>query len=180
MDNTEFVALCSRAWSIPCLAALHDGCIGRSAVLASSVGAGRSAMTASLQHLCTLGLVARASGHGHPLRAEFGLTERGAVVAGWATSLTDALETDAHQALARKSWSLPIQRIVARSPRFAELRRELAPVTDRALSMALKSMTASNWLHRTVAAAAPPIRVSYKATGAGLAVQEALQPSFEL
>ena len=77
MDINLLVKITARAWSLSILALMHQGVPGRQAALLTRTGAGRTAFAQSLTHLIDLGLLARTSGHGHPLRPEYELTEKG-------------------------------------------------------------------------------------------------------
>ncbi|NRB01490.1 MAG: winged helix-turn-helix transcriptional regulator, partial [Rhodobacteraceae bacterium] len=108
MDIILLVKLSARAWSLPILAAFHRGVAGRQAPLLTATGAGRTAFAASLEHLIELGLVERNPGHGHPLRPEFRLTEKGRAAAEAAGEIYGVVSDDAGAAVLRRSWTLPI------------------------------------------------------------------------
>lgn len=180
MDNTEFIQLCSRAWAIPVLAAMTRGGLGRVSPIASTIGAGRSAATASVLHLIEMGLIERNTGHGHPLRPEIVLTSRGKQVGKWAAELMDGVEVQEPSKLLWKSWSLPILRSAAKDGQYAALRRSLSPVTDRALSLSLKALTAEGWLARRVDTEEVPPSVHYEPVGLAISVLPSLQESWSI
>ena len=175
----QFTDLCSRAWNLPLLAALNAGCPARVSPLAAHLGAGRTSVGASFEHLQQLGLICRTPDHGHPLRPEFMLTEQGHSVAQWAGALSARTPIESWPSL-RKTWTLPILRLLNQQQRFGELRSALSPITDRALSLSLKELSACNWAQRCVDPAQSPPQVSYSATGFGAAIQPELAQSFSI
>lgn len=179
MVNEDFIQLCSKAWSLRILSSLVQGCDARISPLAHELSTGRTAITASLAYLVELGYVRRTSGHGHPLRPAFELTKKGELVAGWATELHEVLEPE-HWQIAARTWSLPVMRLSNSSPRFGKLRSELRPVTDRALSQTLKTLTSGYWISRVVNSDAAPPEVSYAPCGIGEALMPCLERSFSL
>ena len=84
MDIKLLVKISARAWSLDILAQMYRGVPGRQAALLSATQAGRTAFSKSLAHLVELGLVERNPGHGHPLRPEYRLTDRGKIAAAMA------------------------------------------------------------------------------------------------
>jgi len=165
MTKDDLVKLTARAWALPILAALGTGTPGRQAPLIAATGAGRAAFRQSLDHLVELGLVERNPGHGHPLRPEVRLTVEGARMAELAAAI---LRAGGGQApLLRRSWTVPILAVCQHPRFFGEIRGELAPITDRALSLSLKQLHAGRWLDRHLDAAAHPPRPLYRAANAG-------------
>ena len=173
MDIDLLVKLSARAWALPILAALAAGTPGRQAALLAATGAGRSAFQASLGQLVALGLVARAGGHGHPLRPEFTLTARGAEIAALAARLDD-LVPDAGAALLRRSWTLPVLAVTRSPRRFGEIRAGLPGITDRALSLSLQGLEDQRWMRRAIAPDTRPARAFYQATGPGAQISALL------
>jgi len=180
MVNYQFISLCSRAWCLPILSVLANGTHARVSPLAAELGAGRTAITSSLQHLVTQGYLCPNPGHGHPLRPAYLLTAKGKRVASWATELDTMLHSEDDCRLARKSWTLPVLRTVAPIKRYGEIRAALNPVTDRALSQTLHAMVEQEWLLRTVDVDASPPGVSYVADGLGKRLSPILQQSYQI
>lgn len=169
MDIGLLVNITSRAWALPILAQLDSGIPGRQALLLVATGAGRTAFAQSMDHLITIGLVERNPGHGHPLRPEFRLTQRGALAAKLASQI-NRISKEEDQALLRRSWTLPILASL-QSPRyFIEIKRDLPPITDRALSQSLKTMETRNWVCREVDEFGRPPRSQYSAVSTGRAI----------
>ncbi|MEM7563663.1 MAG: winged helix-turn-helix transcriptional regulator, partial [Pseudomonadota bacterium] len=109
----------------------------------------------------------KSSGHGHPLRPEFRLTEHGLLVADWARTLNGLARSEQDHTLFRAKWSLPLMQSLPEEKRFSDLRRDLVPVTDRALSQCLSRLTSNHWLNRTVSLEVSPPSVSYHPTRTG-------------
>ncbi len=179
MINKDFCKLCSKAWALRILSYIGQGRDARISPLAHEFSTGRTAITTSMEFLVELGYVRRTSGHGHPLRPAFRLTKKGEVVAGWATELDKILLPKSWH-IAARTWSLPIMRLTNSAPRFGELRSELQPVTDRALSQTLKMLASHDWVTRAVNTEAAPPEVSYSPCGVGKILIPCLERSFSL
>ena len=108
MDKHQLVNLCSRTWSLTALSLIAHGVSCRVSPLAAAAGCGRTSMSASVEHLISLGLLERNPGHGHPLRPEYRLTPGGVYVAEWAKGLINLVKSDQDQSLLRNKWSLPL------------------------------------------------------------------------
>ncbi len=145
------------------LAALHRadaaGMGGaRLAVLCYDLDAGQGAVRQSLDHLIDLGLTARNTGHGHPLRPEYILTRRGAAVAPACAAGDDLRGGLRLREAALRRWSLPALNTIADlSPaRFTTIASRLDGITDRALSQTLKTLSAATLVARRVDDGFPP------------------------
>jgi len=147
-----------RRWSVPVLAALAaEGGGARFVLLLNQVGCARSALASTLDHLKASGWIKRNPGHGHPLRPEYLLTAKGAVIAGQAQRI-EAVSTElglGPKALQR--WTLPLAFELRASPRrFTQLKSGLIPATPRALSLTLKQMMVQDLVSRAVMDDFPP------------------------
>lgn len=171
MDIGLFVNITSRAWALPILAQMHAGIPGRQAPLLAATGAGRTAFAKSMEHLITIGLIERNPGHGHPLRPEFRLTQLGISAAKLASQINHVSKED-DQDLLRRSWTLPVLAALHTPRHFIEIKRELSPITDRALSQSLKTMEARNWVDRQVDELTRPPRSRYSAVSTGRLLSE--------
>lgn len=174
MDVKTLVKLSSRAWSLRALALLHEGVPGRQAPLLTASGASRTSFVNSLNHLFELGLLERNPGHGHPLRPEFRLTPDGEALAPIAHRIDAASRETGKPDLLRKMWTLPVLAVAARPRFFSELKRELAPITDRALSVSLRALNQRNWIERHVDVRAHPPRPVYRAINEGARIGESV------
>ncbi len=179
MVNIEFVLLCSKAWSIQILAYMYRQKDPRISPIAHHFSAGRTSISSALKHLIALGYLRKNSGHGHPLRPAYVLTSKGNAVAEWAVELTKFLEPSDWK-IAHRSWALPILREASPERRFGELRSQLTPVTDRALSETLKTLGEYRWLDRLVDGNCSPPSVSYIPIGTGKLLTPILSESFHV
>ena len=166
MNINLLVNITSRAWALPILAQMDAGIPGRQAPLLVAIGAGRTAFGQSMDHLIEIGLVERNPGHGHPLRPEFRLTQMGVVAAKLASQIT-RVSKEEDQALLRRSWTLPVLASLHSPRHFTEIKRDLSPITDRALSQSLKTMETKNWVSRQVDELTRPPRSRYTAVSTG-------------
>lgn len=166
MDIKIFVNITSKAWAVPILSNLHDGVPGRQAPLLVATGASRTAFAQSMDHLIKIGLLERNPGHGHPLRPEFRLTAIGITAAALANKI-QSVAGEENQDLLRRSWTLPVLTSLHTTSHFNDIRRNLIPITDRALSQSLKVMEERDWVSRDVNNAARPPRSIYSAVNAG-------------
>lgn len=176
MDIDLIVKIASKAWALTILSLLHRGVPGRQAPLVAASGAGRTAFVQSLHHLIELGLIARNPGHGHPLRPEFVLTEKGKVLAALANRILDSAG-GAETTLIRRNWTVPVLGVIGAPRHFSEIRTRLPPITDRALSLTLKSLEDRNWVRREVDGAARPPRPAYLAINRGAEISGAVAAS---
>lgn len=172
MDINLLVNITSRAWALSILAQLDAGTPGRQAPLLTATGAGRTAFAQSMDHLIEIGLIERNPGHGHPLRPEFRLTQRGKPAAQLARQITH-VSKDEDQDLLRRSWTLPVLASLHAPRHFVEIKRELVPITDRALSQSLKTMETRNWVRRQVDDRMRPPRSRYSAVSTGKIISQA-------
>ena len=174
MDINILIKVTSRAWSLNILAQMHRGTPGRQAPLLSATGAGRTAFLQSLRHLVNLGLLETNPGHGHPLRPEFRLTPEGRNIAKIADKIETLIDQPSEYTLLRRAWTVPILTVSQEPQYFGEIKSQLIPITDRALSQSLKQLEAHKWLHREVETASRPARAQYQATNTGAKISQAI------
>lgn len=170
-----FVNITSKAWALPILSSLHDGIPGRQATLLAATGASRGAFAQSMEHLIDIGLLERNPGYGHPLRPEFRLTEPGFKAAAIAKKVR-AVSSDEDQDLLRRAWTLPVLTSLHSPRHFNEIKRNLLTITDRALSLSLKSLEARCWVQRSVSDATRPPRSIYCAVNTGGVISKITGP----
>ncbi len=173
MDIRHLVNITSRAWSLSILASLNDGVPGRQAPLLAATGASRTAFSQSVSHLMDIGLLERNPGHGHPLRPEYRLTSSGTQAAEMAGKIRRADPDGDDHALLRRVWTVPVLAVCEQPRFFGDIKNNLAPVTDRALSQTLKQLSARNWIHRHIDLSLHPPRPEYQAVNAGFEIAEA-------
>ena len=174
MDIGILVKLTSRAWSLSILAALDARVPGRQAPLLAATGASRTAFSASLEHLVELGLLERNPGHGHPLRPEFRLTEKGYEAAEIAGRIVRAVPEDNAFKLLQRSWTLPVLALTETPRRFSAIRSDLTPITDRALSNSLHQLEAQDWLRRNIDMSGRAPFPTYHAINRGIEINRAI------
>lgn len=174
MDITLLVNLTAKAWSLKILALLHSGAPGRQAPLIAATNASRSSFAASLDHLVQLGLLEKNPGHGHPLRPEFCLTRRGAVIAAIASRIVEIVPDDDAFAIIRRSWSVPVLAVTASPQRFSAIKTGLGSVTDRALSQSLCVLEEQAWLKREIDVSQRSPFPTYHAVNAGQKINQAI------
>ena len=156
-DLSPLVSLVHHRWSIPIIAELHRRRGAKFVTLVNSLDIGRASLAASLEDLIALGLVARNTGHGHPMRPEYLLTERGAAIGPQCERLVDTVERHGETDLAFRKWTLPLVAAIGGTPRrFNEIRSLLKPATPRALTLGLKTLLANRWADRSIIDAYPP------------------------
>lgn len=174
MDIKTLVKLTSRAWSLKAMALMHEGIPGRQAPLLAASGASRTTFVQSLRHLEALGLLERNPGHGHPLRPEFRLTAEGQALAPLAHQIEKAVQDEAGAMLLRKMWTVPLLAVTNRPKLFSELKHDLAPITDRALSKSLHDLHDQSWIERSVDVALRPPRPYYSVANEGLRISDVI------
>ena len=177
MDIETLVKLTSKAWSLKALALMHQGVPGRQAALLTASGASRTTFAHSLAHLVALGLLERNPGHGHPLRPEFRLTAKGQALAPIAHRIQSAVRDETGAILLRKSWTVPLLAVAKQPKPFSEIKRNLTPITDRALSTSLRELQGREWIERSVNAAMRPPRPYYRVINEGARISRAIGDS---
>ena len=172
ISDADLRRLTAGRWLVPLLAHLDEADGSRFAAMLA-LGPSRGMLSAALTQLQDAGWVARNSGHGHPLRPEYVLTELGAPIAAFARRLMVQRRKLGLEQLPR--WSLPIAaRLDRNRARFSSLRASLAPVTPRALSLTLKQMVSTDLVDRALEDAFPPVAI-YTLTGRGQDLAAALR-----
>lgn len=167
IDDSDFRALTAGRWLVPIMACVGAEGGARFAAMLARLGLSRSALAASLTALHQAGWLRRNSGHGHPLRPEYVLTEKGVPVAAFAAKVMAERERLGLEPGQMPRWSLPIVvRLGDDRARFSALRASLSPVTPRALSLTLKQMLSANLIGRTLKDDFPPIPI-YALTSRG-------------
>jgi len=174
MDINILVKLTSKAWSLRALALMYQGVPGRQAPLIAASGASRTTFVNSLHHLEELGLLERNPGHGHPLRPEFRLTEKGLAFAPVAHRIDAAARDERGAILLRRAWTVPLLAVVHRPMQFSQIKREIVPITDRALSVTLRQLQAQRWIERSVDVATHPPRPLYLVANEGAEINRAI------
>jgi DNA-binding HxlR family transcriptional regulator len=174
MTRDEVTALGRGRWTAPLLARIGARGGARFAELLAALDLPRDSLVRALGFAIDQGWVARAEGHGHPLRPEYLLTPAGEAMAARAGRL---IMTSARLGLEPRDlprWSLPVLwRLEPEARRFSTLRADLTPVTPRALSLTLKQMIETRLVDRRLEDAYPPSAL-YGLAPAGLTLAAAL------
>jgi DNA-binding HxlR family transcriptional regulator len=165
--DADLLALTAGRWLAPLMALLDEEGGARFAAMLGRLGLSRSALAASLAQLQAAGWVMRNPGHGHPLRPEYVLSDKGLPIAAFARRLMAEREKLGLERGRLSRWSLPIvSRLGEDKARFSQLRASLRPVTPRALSLSLKQLLEVRLIDRALEDEFPPIAI-YGLTGRG-------------
>ncbi len=179
MDISTLVKVTSKAWSLTILASMYEGVPGRQAALLGASGAGRTAFAHSILHLTDLGLLEKNPGHGHPLRPEYRLTQKGGEAALMAHRIRQAVPRLSEISLLRRVWTIPVLVVAQKPLHFSQIKKELVSISDRALSQSLIQLQAQHWMRREVDTTIRPPRPLYQATNAGFLIGRVVsEPAF--
>ena len=74
--------------------------------------------------------------------------------------------------LLRRSWTVPVLTTLRQPQHFADIKRSLGTITDRALSQSLRSMEDMHWVHRRVDDKARPPRPLYSPINQGALISD--------
>lgn len=163
----QLVQLTSQRWLVPLLAdlAAHGG--ARFAELLHRLALPRDSLVRTLAAATAQGWVARNSGHGHPLRPEYLITDSGRQLALRAQQIAAAQARLCLPPGSLTRWGLPLAAAIADGhDRFNSLSRRLAPASPRALSQGLLALGKWALIERLVIDSRPPAS-RYSVTGAG-------------
>lgn len=159
-DKSELaplIELVHHRWNIPVIAELYRRSGTKYITLVNSLDVSRASLSASLNDLIEQGFVRRNTGHGHPMRPEYLLTEDGLAIGEQCLSLARLVQRRKEARLAFRKWTLPLVAAIGHDiRRFNEVRDALTGATPRAVTMGLKSMLAERWAARILIDAYPP------------------------
>ncbi|MFN3729040.1 MAG: winged helix-turn-helix transcriptional regulator [Fimbriimonadaceae bacterium] len=150
------VLLTTRRWALACLSVLSAEDGARFVRLCRVLEQNPLSIRAALDHLMTLDLVMRNPGYGHPLRPEYILTQRGLNVGDAARHVWDIARSISTPNVVWRKWTGPLLVAVDGPSEFGVLRSRLTPITDRALTAALRETQSAGWLKRTPIRSFPP------------------------
>lgn len=153
-------------WSLPILADLDAYGGARFVTLAHRLVVGRESLRRTLDALQRARLVRRNPGHGHSLRPEYVLTERGRALAPAATEVVEVLRDAGLEELGLRKWSLPLLVGLGAGDRHFSALQARYGVSPRALALALKDLAAADLVERRVHDGFPPT-TSYRLTQRG-------------
>ena len=147
-------------WDLSLLAELYRSNGGKFITLQNRYGISRGILKTSLERLVSAGLVVQNPGYGHPMRPEYILTQLGISVG----SLCDALLAEGEKRgvsdIFYDKWSCPIIFSTGKEKvRFNTLKKDLNPITPRALSGSLKKLHQLKCLRRSLLDTNPPMHI---------------------
>lgn len=153
----SLVELVHHRWNIPIIAEIYRQSGAKFVTLVNSLGIGRASLSASLSDLIELGFVVRNTGHGHPMRPEYLLTEAGEAIGNDCLSLRHLLRRRKEEGIAYRKWTLPLVAAIGDEVRrFNEVQLILPDATPRAITLGLKAMLAERWATRSLIDDFPP------------------------
>jgi len=158
----RLISLVHHRWNLPVLAELHKRHGARFVVLVNALGVGRASLSSSLSDLEELGFVRRNTGHGHPMRPEYLLSDAGEAIGEDCEKLLRIVQRRNELDLAFRKWTLPLVATLGDDvKRFSEVRTELDLVTPRSISpraitLGLKGLQAHRWAKRSLIDDYPP------------------------
>lgn len=85
-----------------------------------------------------------------------------------------AVRSEIGSVLLRKTWTVPLLAAANRPKTFSEIKRELVPITDRALSHSLRDLHQENWIERSVNVGLRPPRPFYRVVNEGAEISQAI------
>lgn len=144
-------------WDIKLLAKLYVDHGSRVVIMHRHFGISRGILKSSLKRLMDADLIMENPGHGHPMRAEYILTAKGQLIAPFCLAVLEEGRKRKVDNIFESKWSCPI--IIAtgeQKKRFNELKRDLNPVTSKALSTNLKSLSEIKCLKSEIFYSNPP------------------------
>lgn len=157
VDLAPLIELVHHRWNIPVIAELYRRSGAKYITLVNALEVSRASLSTSLQDLIELGIVRKNTGHGHPMRPEYVLTEDGSVIGEHCLSLARLVQRRKEEDLAFRKWTLPLVAAIGDDVRrFSEVRDVLLGATPRAITIGLKSMLEQRWAARTLIDAYPP------------------------
>jgi DNA-binding HxlR family transcriptional regulator len=174
-----------RRWMVPVIAALQRWRGSKFITLVNRLEVSRPALRKTLDEAIERGWIRHNPGYGHPLRPEYLLAgvppdpapshpDRINLGPPCARLMTHLDRLDIADAALRK-WSMPALHAMGREAmRFADLRRRLEGITDRALTLALKDLIEAGLAQREVYDEFPPTTL-YRITRPARALLEPLQ-----
>lgn len=157
MTIDQIQKLSRQRWIVPLLAVMAARNGARFVELLHALPISRESLSRTLQCALEDDWIARNSGHGHPLRPEYILTDAGARVAVTCSQIAAAQSTLKIGPTLFSRWSLPLIKVVGEGEkRFSSIARALPASNPRALSQSLKGLTQHHVLSREIVSGYPP------------------------
>ena len=158
MTNQRPLNLFHYRWIIPIISVLHDRQGAKFITLLKELNISRSVLSSALRKLIEQKFVMRNPGHGHPLRPEYLLTDRGLRLGPFCKDMMKCIRERKGNRLVQSKWAIQIIHLCSKGDiRFSELKSTLAPITSRALSEELKSLNSEGYVERRIIEGYPPL-----------------------
>lgn len=162
MKNQGPFNLLHSRWAIPIISVLYDQKGAKFITLLKELNISRSVLTSTLHKLIEQKLAIRNPGHGHPLRPEYLLTDRGIRFGPFCKDMMLCIVEQHGYRLIQSKWAIQIIHLCSRGEiRFSELKSALTPITSRALSEELKALNSQGYVERRIIEGYPPM-TSYR------------------
>ena len=146
-----------KRWTVPILQSLWENKGSKYVTLIKALGGSPGAIRATLKDLLRRDWVMKNPGYGHPMRPEYVLTGKGALVASRCHFLMGALEDARLSEAHRSKWAVSVLYCVGeQEQRFSKIKTRLTLVTDRSLVLCLKALCKSGAVERRVEDTFPP------------------------
>jgi DNA-binding HxlR family transcriptional regulator len=174
LELGDLAALSRHRWIVAMIAAVAARRGARFVELLHGLDISRESLTRALDQARAGGWIVRNPGHGHPLRPEYVLTDKGEGVAAAAAAIAAAQDELGIAPASLGRWSLPVLRLLSEGEtRFNGLERTLA-VSPRALALTLKTLADQGLTARAVTDGWPPA-THYALTDRGEKLANAVQ-----
>lgn len=132
-------------WAVPIIAMLHKKHGGRYVSLRGELGMSRSMLGSTIETLIDCGLVIKNPGYGHPLRPELILTPLGEKMGPFCVEFVELVQKKELHFLLQNKWASPIIFKTGKEKiRFNEYKKNLKPITSRALSESLNLLVSED------------------------------------
>ena len=144
-------------WDIAILALLYVSKGGKLVTIQKHFGISRGVLRVCLARLIEADLLIINTGYGHPMRPEYILTKKGESLGPFCDEMLKEGRKQNIEEVFQNRWSCPIIiRTGEQKIRFNELKKELVPVTSRALSSTVKFLNEIKCLRRDILDISPP------------------------
>lgn len=158
LSLNQLAVLGRHRWTIPVIAAVAERQGARSVELLHALPISRESLARALVQAADGGWIMRNLGHGHPLRPEYVLTEKGTSVAEAVCMLERAKAALGLTPGRLGRWCLPVLRQIGEGEtRFNALERTLGVASPRALTLTLKALAHEELVVRHVVDDWPPV-----------------------
>ena len=167
MISTTGFNLFHHRWALPILAQLYKDHGSKYATLLNHLGLSRSMLSSTIKVLIENDLVMKNPGHGHPMRPEYIMTQRGKKIGPYCHRLYSYCVENNLSELMKFKWAIPIlNEILSGHFRFNEIKSGLSEITNRSLSLDLKLLTEKKLIARSLTEGFPPATI-YSSTKKG-------------